>query len=150
MNRVNDTERKDIIFLYFFPAKYNGAFSHNCTPQSERTSIPATFIWERKKMGRNVNWHPEKKYTWILWENFKKREKKTVISCMMSIYPSWDCAREWILGTTSSVSACQVLILFITYHTCFITWNSLLPMSFRKELSKIGAFEYISIDICAL
>ena len=76
MNRVNDTERKYIIFLYFFPAKYNGAFSHNCTPQSERTSIPAPFIWERKKMGRNVNWHPEKKYTWILWGNLKKKRNE--------------------------------------------------------------------------
>lgn len=136
MNRVNDTERKYIIFLYFFPAKYNGAFSHNCTRKARgRVSRPLSY-WERKKMGRNVNWYPEKKYTWILWGNFKKREKKTGISCMMSIYLSWDCAREWILGTTSSVSACQVLILFITYHTCFITWNSLLPMSFRESLSK--------------
>ena len=125
MNRVNDTERKYIIFLYFFPAKYNGAFSHNCTPQSERTSIPAPFIWERKKMGRNVNWHPEKKYTWILWGNFKKREKKTGISCMMSIYRSWDCAREWILGTTSSVSACHVLlhaILVLSLETPYCRW----------------------------
>ena len=58
-------KRKENTYIFFissretlketFTAKYNGAFSHKCTPQRERTSIPAPFIWERKKMGRNVN-----------------------------------------------------------------------------------------------
>ena len=112
-------------FLYFFPAKYNGALSHKCTPQSERTSIPAPFIWERKKMGRNVNWHPEKKYTWILWGNLKKKRNENwhklydVYLPLVRLCTSMNSRNDIFGQRMPGVD----IVYYMPCYTCFITWN---------------------------